>query len=131
MAILLRPPLRALVVVNRCFLRTHPGTPDIYRAGVRYDEEENHYTDGIEHFDPIPDCIPRGWGDCDDLAPWLVAQCNERGEPARERLTWRRNRHGQRVFHVVVRRCVYDARRRLWSWGPVEDPSAKLGMPVY
>jgi hypothetical protein len=118
--------LYSLVAVNRSFLRMHPDVPMLYDSGVRYQNEtpawmqtfEKQTRQRIERFDDIPTCLARGWGDCDDLAPWRVAELRERcKEPATLRLT-RKKINGRKVFHVQVRRAD----------GHIEDPSLHLGM---
>jgi len=61
--------------------------------------------------------LSRGWGDCDDLAPYRVAELQEAGEKAKIRITWRRVGK-RRTYHVLVRRAD----------GRIEDPSRLLGM---
>jgi hypothetical protein len=112
---LVRPFLHALTMANRVLLRTHH-VPKIYEAGVRW---QNEPADGSpEEFASCFVVISRGWGDCDDLAPWRCAELREAGENARIRITWRKKRSGMRVYHVLVRR----------GDGSIEDPSALLGM---
>jgi hypothetical protein len=115
LALFVKPLLDALVLVNRLYLRTHH-VPPLYRSGVRYKQEPDDGTP--EEFAAIPEVLRRGWGDCDDLAPWRVAELQEAGERARVRITWRRRGNGRRLYHVVVRR----------GDGRVEDPSRLLGM---
>jgi hypothetical protein len=60
---------------------------------------------------------------CDDLAPWRVAELQAHGEKAKIRIQWKRptlanGSKGKKYFHIVVRR----------QNGSIEDPSAKLGM---
>lgn len=112
----IKPILDANVKVNRLYLATHPKTPSIYRAGVVYREEDPRQ--GYEDFAIIPAIIKRGWGDCDDLAPWLCAELQQRGEPAKIRIQWKRFPGRGRLFHIVVRRAN----------GQIEDPSRRLGM---
>ncbi|WP_230685800.1 hypothetical protein, partial [Streptococcus pneumoniae] len=54
--------------------------PDIFKAlenrSFRWKPER--FTDG-EHFDLAPTVLARGWGDCDDLAPWLAAVLRGQG----------------------------------------------------
>ncbi len=115
LGLFIKPLLDALVEVNRLYLRTHH-VPPLYKSGVRYKQEPE---DGKpEEFASIPIVLARGWGDCDDLAPWRVAELQEAGEPATIRISWRRSRNGRRLYHVVVRR----------GDGRVEDPSKLLGM---
>jgi len=57
---------------------------------------------------------------CDDIAPWRVAELRERfGEEATLRVTWKKFR-GRKVFHIQVRRAD----------GTIEDPCVHLGMPT-
>ena len=114
-AVVIRFLLTALVMVDRLYLRMHPNTPRLYRAGVRYQEEPD---DGIEEFASIPAIYARGWGDCDDLAPARVAELREQGEKATIRVQWRASPNGHKLYHVLVRR----------GDGSIEDPSAILGM---
>ena len=110
----IKPLLDALVVVNRLYLRSHH-VPPLYKSGVRYLQEP---ADGKpEEFAAIPVVLARGWGDCDDLAPYRVAELQEAGEKARIRITWRRVGK-RRTYHVLVRRAD----------GRIEDPSRLLGM---
>ncbi len=92
--------------------------PLLYESGVRYREEPwNAKGARVEEFADIPTVLARKWGDCDDLAPWRVAELRAMGEPAKIRITWKTLPSG-RLFHVVVRRAD----------GSVEDPSRILGM---
>jgi len=133
--IVIRIILEALVKVNQGFLRTH-NVPPLYKSGVRYGEEpagalifktagsgavESNFAKNIngqvEEFADIATIISRGWGDCDDLAPWRCAELREAGEKAKIRIQWKTTKAGK-LFHIVVRR----------GDGSVEDPSAVLGM---
>ena len=133
--IVIRIVLEALVKVNQAFLRTH-NVPSLYKAGVRYGEEppgdlvftaagsgpveknfSKHINGQVEEFADISTIIHRGWGDCDDLAPWRCAELREAGEKAKIRIQWKTTKAGK-LFHIVVRRAD----------GTVEDPSAVLGM---
>lgn len=113
LALAIYPALQSLVRINQQYLRTHK-VPRIYESGVRY---ENEPAGTVEEFASIPVVLARGWGDCDDLAPWRVAELREQGENARLRVQWKKFRNG-RLFHIVVRRAD----------GSIEDPSALLGM---
>lgn len=101
--------------ISRAWLRAHPDAPSIYVSGVVYRREPRALTRrGAEDFATAPVCLRRGWGDCDDLAPWRAAEIEVReGVPARAVLTPTR-----RGYHVVVHRAD----------GTVEDPSELLGM---
>lgn len=114
MGLALKPILEALTTVNFLFLSTHHVKP-LYETGVRYRNEPKEWAN--EHFDSVPIVLSRGWGDCDDLAPWRCAELRQRGERARIRIQWKRLPEGK-LFHIVVRR----------ENGTIEDPSRILGM---
>ena len=109
--------LRALVISNAYYLKTHPDTPWLYKSGVRYAPEPN--AGKFEEFAGIEQCLARKWGDCDDLAAWRAAEIRvKEGRPANILVYWRKS--GNRcIWHVQVRRT--DTRE-------VEDPSRLLGM---
>jgi hypothetical protein len=71
---------------------------------------------GDEHFDDARTVLVRGWGDCDDLAPWHAAGLRATGEdPGARAFVYQ---SGPRRWHAVVSR----------SDGSVDDPSAWAGM---
>ena len=115
LALAIKPLLDANVKVNRLYLATNK-TPSIYQAGVRYREEDPRQ--GYEDFAIVPAIIARGWGDCDDLAPWRVAELQNAGEHAEIRIQWKKIPNRGKLFHIVVRRAN----------GSIEDPSRLLGM---
>lgn len=107
--------LLAVYALDIAYLLDHPNTPSLYASGVRYAPEPDEIR---EDWATIPVILARGWGDCDDLAPWRAAELTVReGLRAVPQLV-RGTRPNQ--YHVVVR--VSDGR-----W---EDPSARLGMEV-
>lgn len=136
LAINLKVLLGALTTVNQVFLKKYK-VPRLYESGVRYrPEPEGHMvfhpkhpekqidrafaermSGGVEDFATIPAVLARGFGDCDDLAPWLCAELRESGERATIAVKWKRIR-GVKLFHIVVRRPN----------GAIEDPSKRLGM---
>lgn len=89
-------------------LRQRPVVP-LYRSGVRYEPEP--WGGDPEEWAPPPVVLRRGWGDCDDLVMWRVAELRAAGEPATVQVM----RRGVR-YHVRVRRAD----------GRVEDPSLIL-----
>lgn len=106
--------LDAQVRVNQLYLRMH-NVPPLYNAGVVYREEPDN---GLEEFACVEPILKRGWGDCDDLAPWRCAELRNAGEKAKIRIQWKRMSNGRKLFHIVVRRAD----------GTIEDPSRILGM---
>lgn len=123
LAIAIKALLDAQVLINQVYLSLHD-VPPLYRSGVRYMNEPKKwliqgYPIAIEEFACIPEIIKRGFGDCDDLAPWRCAELRRAGEKAKIRITWKANPvEGGKLFHIVVRRAD----------GSIEDPSLKLGM---
>lgn len=112
--------LYGLVELNVLYIKARRAqrnpVPPLYKSGVRYQNEPDN---GEEEFADIPTVLQRGWGDCDDLAPWRVAELRAAGEVgASLRLTWKLLPNGRKLFHVLVRRAD----------GSIEDPSAILGM---
>jgi hypothetical protein len=73
---------------------------------------------GGECFDHAARVLGRGWGDCDDLAPWHAASLRETGVDPGAHAVVRRS--GPKRWHAVVRR----------SDGNIEDPSYAAGMRV-
>lgn len=118
--------LDAQVRNNLLYLSLHRGVPALYASGVRYkNEPTGQLFNGLpaEEFALIPVVLARRWGDCDDLAPFRVAELIHGGERAKIRVQWRARRNadgtlGRKYFHIVVRR----------GDGTIEDPSALLGM---
>lgn len=73
---------------------------------------------GDEHFDHAKQVLVRGWGDCDDLAPWHAASLRASGADRGARAIVKKS--GPKRWHAVVQR----------SDGRIEDPSAAAGMPT-
>lgn len=71
---------------------------------------------GDEHFDGARTVWSRGWGDCDDLAPWHAASLRVTGQDPAARAIVRRS--GPRRWHAIVRR----------GDGSIADPSEAAGM---
>ena len=102
--------------LNEAFLRWNPELPWLYESGVRYQREpaERLRKEG-EEFAAIPIVYPRGWGDCDDLAPWRAAELRvRRGIPAYAAA----RRTGPSMWHAIV---TVNGRE-------IDDPSRVLGM---
>lgn len=136
LGIVLMPILESLVKANQLYLRTHH-VPKLYESGVRYENEpftKDPSLPKLEEFALIPAIINRGWGDCDDLAPWRVAELREQGEKAKIRVSWKKYKGGK-LFHITVRRGrnAVDPKTGRRLVGPdgkplIEDPSRILGM---
>lgn len=144
LAQVIRPLLEAQVANDLLFIQTHR-IPALYGSGVRYREEPPTFvtfadgrTQKIEEFASLPIVLARGWGDCDDLAPWRTAELRARGERASIRIFWKQpTPSSQKVYHIVVRR----PRASVRDFNPlfmavtkdggsvIEDPSMALGMP--
>lgn len=118
-----------LMMMNISWLKLHPETPDLYKAGVSYKPERHRYDSKAkktseygEEWQTIPWVIYRGYGDCEDLGAWraaeLRAKYNIRANPY---IKIRQMPDGFWRAHVVVR----------WPDGQIEDPSAKLGMYTF
>lgn len=103
--------LDRLLAENLRELREHPEIPPIYESGVRYQREEP----GHEEWQPILVTLSRGYGDCEDLASWRLAELHHTGEDRRAKIGLLQRGN---TFHVVVVR---------WN-GQTEDPSRRLGM---
>jgi hypothetical protein len=74
---------------------------------------------GQEHFDHAARVIGRGWGDCDDLAPWHAASLRATGQdPGAQAIA---KRSGPHRWHAVVKR----------SDGAIDDPSRAAGMGAH
>lgn len=90
-----------------------PPLTDAISKGVKWKPEP--FADG-EHFDLSHVVAARGWGDCDDLAPWLAGELRATGEDpgARSRVY----KSGPDRWHVVTET----------SDGEILDPSKWAGM---
>lgn len=109
--------LEALVKCNRIYLASHPSTPPLYQAGVRYQQEPKGHEDWCD----IHHVMRQGWGDCEDLCAWRIAELRQSGVPAKGRLKWFKapSRIGRAtMYHVQV----------YLPEGRIEDPSRQLGM---
>jgi hypothetical protein len=94
-----------------------PLATEAIRAGrVRWRPEQ--FADG-EHFDLGHQVHVRGWGDCDDLAPWLAAELRATGRDEGAQAVAKRS--GPKRWHAIVRT----------SDGGILDPSVWAGMREY
>lgn len=118
---LLIPALRDVYDFNVSFLLSNPTFPRLYELGalglMRFEREPRRCNDTAcdeERFCTIPITAAQGWGDCDDLAPWLAAE--------------RTVRDGVLSIPNVIRSAVGYHVNVLRADGVTEDPSAVLGM---
>lgn len=141
LAKVIKPMLDAAVIGDQLFLRLY-NIPPLYSTKVRYQEEPPTFVtfpDGrtvrVEEFGGVSVVLKRGWGDCDDLAPWRCAELRNKGENATLRVQWKRQPSGRKLYHILVRRPagVKDFDPRFMVKAPngtiIEDPSRALGMP--
>lgn len=105
--------LDSLVKLNEIWLaNNYP--PNLYDSGVRYRKEWGRR----ENWQDIPTTLKKGYGDCEDLAAWRVAELRfNEGENAFIQLEEHPVRNGV-FYHVTVLRAD----------GSTEDPSRALGM---
>ena len=112
--------LDALVRLDRLIM-SKVKVPPLYKSGVYYQEEPP----GQENWQSALDLLKKGFGDCEDLAAYRVAELRRRGIAARPYVKKPRLVGGGRVlmYHIQV-----------WRPGPpggrpwIEDPSRILGM---
>lgn len=91
-----------------------PPIEDAIKGGIRWQEEPP----GQESFDKPSTVLMRGWGDCDDLAPWLAAEMRETDfDPGASAIAVR---SGPQRWHAIVR----------GSEGDIYDPSVWAGMSM-
>lgn len=90
-----------------------PTIKSAIRQGVRWRPEPPGTGEAL---DLAPTVLQRGWGDCDDLAPWLAAELRATGaDPGARAIAVR---SGPKRWHAVVKR----------SDGSIDDPSLWAGM---
>lgn len=111
----------ALVNINAAYLDKVPNTPLLYESGVTYHNQPGEQHPGqLDRWRDIPRLIQAGYGACEDLAAWRVAELNAGGETGARIgvITQQSPVDGSVMYHVVVIRAN----------GQPEDPSALLGM---
>lgn len=111
----LRWLLLSLMQIDVDFLRAHPEAPNLYDAGVRYQEEPP----GREDWQDIPTTIQLKNGDCEDLSCWRAAELRVRHNiQAEPTFIWKLRKGGGYLYHIQVK----------YPDGRIEDPSRRLGM---
>lgn len=114
----IHPALESVTRLNEALLKQGivPRFTDLIRRGkVRWAPEPQGHG---EHFDAADTVVGRGWGDCDDLAPYYAGELRATGVDPGAKVIMRRS--GPHRWHALVRR----------SSGEIEDPSAAAGMPT-
>lgn len=111
----LNSALESVTVANTGLIRrglVPTAVSAIRKHGVRWKPEPP----GDEHFDLATTVIGRGWGDCDDLAPYYAGSLRASGtDPGAMAFV---KRSGPNRWHALVKR----------SDGSIEDPSRAAGM---
>ncbi len=102
--------LEGLVNVDMLLIETGTVPPYPHHAGVIYQLEPI----GEEDWKLAHNVIRDGWGDCEDLAAWVVAGLRVTGEDPGAFVALVQT--GEAKLHAVVRR----------SDGSIDDPSADL-----
>jgi len=103
--------LHGLALLSLVQIRAGQVRKSIYAAGIKYRREPI----GRERWQSAAETLRRGYGDCEDLAAWRLAELWAAGEMgAKERVYAPR----PGLMHCQVRRAS----------GQIEDPSRMLGM---
>lgn len=111
--------LNALIEINLDYLRENPAAPKLYESGIYYRRViEDH--NGDDDWADIPSCFTNGYGDCEDLVAWRVAELRMQGIHAVPGVRLAKN-DDARLYHVFV----------LLPDGSVEDPSAYVDLFGY
>lgn len=153
--------LRGVILANRMLIRAGK-VPKLFNSGVTYrpepwDKKCSHCHqrckatagrctrcgrsdfDRVEEFADALTVLARGWGDCDDLAPWRAAELQESGDERADcKVSWKTRCKNcgapSDTKHPKCRRCGSERRFRVFHVatrrgdGRVEDPSQYLGM---
>lgn len=106
--------LEAVTRLNEGLLKDGavPTAEEAIKDGVRWKPEPFD----SEHFDHAAIVTRRGWGDCDDLAPYHAASLRHTGEDPEAKAIVRRS--GPHRWHAIVQRAN----------GEIDDPSRWAGM---
>lgn len=105
--------LEALVQHNIQYILAYRNVPKLYATDIIYQPEPHS-----EIWRDIPTMILDGYGDCEDLACYRIAELNVMGIAAQPYIKWAKNSHGGTTYHALVKRPD----------GRIEDPSLALGM---
>lgn len=106
--------MEALVQINMLYLIDYPDTPLLYDTKMIWKPEKG------ELWKDITRIVADGWGDCEDLACWRIAELRNQGIRAKPYIKWRPSPNEPAIdrYHAVLK--LPDGR--------IEDPSRALGM---
>jgi hypothetical protein len=104
--------VETLAKIDLAYLERYPRCVPLAKSGVRYRREPK----GPENWQNIPETLSRGYGDCEDLAAWRIAELRFRKIPANPHVTFDRG-----MYHITVRAKI--SGKELFF-----DPSKELGM---
>lgn len=115
---LLVPLVESLAGVNVAYLSRNPRTPSLYQSGVVYSDDQETCDSCEDLWWDIPVVLSHGFGDCEDLAAWRIAELWMQGIAARPHVTSGMNGRDKVLYHIQV----------MYPDGQIEDPSRILGM---
>jgi len=95
----LNAALEATTRLNEAMLKA--GQVPTFDEGLRHVKWKPE-PPGAEHFDHAATVLKRGWGDCDDLAPWEAASLRHTGEDPDAVAVVKRS--GPKSWHAIVKR---------------------------
>jgi hypothetical protein len=109
--------VETLARANVAYLAKHPNTPSFARAPIRYQRELR--LEGAERWQTIPEILKLGYGDCEDLAAWVIAEARIKGIKAKPFVSGKRGK-----WHIRVKMKT--------RGGGIEifDPSRDKGMGI-
>lgn len=115
--------LKIYIDLDYLWWQRHPETPPLYQSGVRYIPEG-----GIEVWRTIPLVLSFGGGDCEDLVAYRISELRYTRQDVRARPQLVMFARSCSVGEAAP--CALYHVRILRGDDSVEDPSARLGMPV-
>jgi hypothetical protein len=110
--------VETLARANTAYLIAHPDTPLLAKSGVRYRRERLKGGEP-ERWQGIEEIIREGYGDCEDLAAWRVAELRLRGKNAKPFIVASKSVPGR--WHIMVQ---VEINGKVFT----NDPSRELGM---
>lgn len=102
--------VETLARANMAYLVTHPSTPSLALAPIRYERESK--LQGGERWQTIPEILKTGRGDCEDLSAWRIAELRRKGIKAKPHVTGKKGKWHIRVrVKVGGKTVIYDPSR--------------------